>query len=322
MKGRRLLLGIFLIGILAPATGLSTVVDRIVAVVNDDIITLSDLESTFHPYQKRIDATYKGVDKDKIIAGGRITVLNRMIDNRLIEQWSKKAGIVVKDDDVMDTIKDLLRRRNISMEAFTQTLEREGSSLEAYRQDMKDQMTRMRLLRRELKTKILVSDDEIGEHYVKHRDEYEGKEAVRIKQILILLPQNPDLTVKARLKANAESIHKRLIDGESFDLLAAQFSQGPSAATGGDVGFLEKGTMLPEVDAVAFRLTKDEISEIIVSPVGLHIIKVLDRRGAGVKPIGVVREEIKAKLEEEKMEKSYEEWIIDLRKRSHVEIRL
>jgi parvulin-like peptidyl-prolyl isomerase len=307
---------------LAPATGLGSVVDRIVAVINDDIITLSELENTFHPYHKRIDATYMGADKDKVIAEGRIMILNRMIDNRLIEQWSKKVGIVVKDDEIMGTIKDLLRRQNISMEAFTQTLEREGSSLEAYRQDMKDQMTRMRLLRRELKTKILVSDDEIGENYVKHRDEYEGKEAVRIKQILILLPQNADRTVKARLRAGAENIHKRLGNGESFDLLAAQFSQGPSAATGGDVGFLEKGTMLPEVDAVAFRLAKDEISETIVSPVGLHIIKVLDKRGAGVKPIEVVREEIKAKLEEEKMGKSYEEWIIDLRKRSHIENKL
>jgi peptidyl-prolyl cis-trans isomerase SurA len=322
LKGRRLLLGIFLIGILAPATGLSTVVDRIVAVVNDDIITLSELENTFHPYQKRIDATYRGGDKDKVIAEGRVMILNRMIDNRLIEQLSKKAGIVIKDDEIMGTMKDMIRRRNISMEAFTQTLEREGSSLESYRQDMKDQMIRMRLLRRELKTKILVSDDEIGENYVKHRDEYEGKEAVRIKQILILLPQNPDRAVIAGLKANAESIHKRLIDGESFDLLAAQFSQGPSAATGGDVGFLEKGSMLPEVDAVAFRLAKDEISEIIVSPVGFHIIRVLDKRGAGVKPIGVIREEIKAKLEEEKMEKGYEEWIVDLRKRSHIENRL
>jgi parvulin-like peptidyl-prolyl isomerase len=317
-----LLLGIFLIGILAPATGLSRVVDRIVAVVNDDFITLSELENTFLPYQKRIEATYRGADKEKVVAEGRIMVLNRMIDSRLIEQWSKKAGIVVKDDEIMGTIKDLLRRRNISMEQFTQTLEQEGSSLESYRRDMKDQMTRMRLLRRELKTKIIVSDDEIGENYVKHRDEYEGAEAVRIKQILILVPQNADRPVKDRLLADVESIHKRLIDGESFDLIAAQFSHGPSAATGGDIGFLEKGAMLPEVDAVAFRLAKDEISKIIVSPVGFHIIKVMDRRGAGVKPIGIIREEIKAKLEEEKMEKSYEEWMVDLHKRSHIEIRL
>ena len=322
MQRKRLFFLVFLLGVLVPAAAMSEVVDRIVAVVNDDIITLSELDSSFQPYQKRIDAGYKGPDKDKVIADGHSKILSRMIDNRLIEQRSKKAGIVIKDDEVMDTIKDLLGRKSIPMAEFTKTLEQEGTTLEAYRQDMKEQMTRMRLLRRELKTKTLVSDEEIGEYYVKHRQEYEGKEAVRIKQILILLPQNASRAMKIKLNADAEMIRKRMVDGESFDMLAVQFSQGPSAATGGDVGFLDKGTMLPEVDDRAFRLSKDEISEVIVSPVGFHIIKVLDRRGAGIKPIDVVREEIKAKLEEEKMEKKYEEWIVDLRKKSHIEIKL
>jgi peptidyl-prolyl cis-trans isomerase SurA len=322
LKRRRLLFWIILIGILAPAAGLSKVVDRIVAVVNDDIITLSELESAFQPFKKRIDDTYKGPDKDKVIADGHNMILNRMIDNRLIQQRAAKMGIVVKDEEVVNTIKDLLLRRNIAMAELKQTMEREGSSLEAYKQEMKDQMIRMRLLRRELKATILVSDEEIGQDYVKRRHEYEGKEAVQIKQILILLPQNADRGVQTKLRDDADLLHKRLIGGESFDLLAAQFSQGPSAATGGDVGFLDKGTMLPEVDAVAFRLAKDEISEVIVSSVGFHIIKVLDKRGAGIKPVEIVREEIKAKLEEEKMEKRYEEWIVDLRKRSHIEIKL
>jgi peptidyl-prolyl cis-trans isomerase SurA len=322
LQRKRLFFWVFLLGVLVPAAAMSEVVDRIVAVVNDDIITLSELDSSFQPYQKRIDAGYKGPDKDKVIADGHSKILSRMIDNRLIEQRSKKAGIVIKDDEVMDTIKDLLGRKSIPMAEFTKTLEQEGTTLEAYRQDMKEQMTRMRLLRRELKTKTLVSDEEIGEYYVKHRQEYEGKEAVRIKQILILLPQNASRAMKIKLNADAEMIRKRMVDGESFDMLAVQFSQGPSAATGGDVGFLDKGTMLPEVDDRAFRLSKDEISEVIVSTVGFHIIKVLDRRGAGIKPIDVVREEIKAKLEEEKMEKKYEEWIVDLRKKSHIEIKL
>lgn len=322
MQRRRLFFWVVLLGVLLPAAAVSEVVDRIVAVVNDDIITLSELDSSFQPYQKRIDASYKGPDKDKVIADGHNRILNRMVDNRLIEQRAKKAGIIIKDDEVMDTIQDLLRRKNIPTEEFTKTLEREGTTLEAYRQDMKEQMTRMRLLRKELKAKTLVSDEEIGEYYVKHRQEYEGKEAVRIKQILILLPPNTSRTMKIKLKADAEMIRKRLMDGESFDLLAVQFSQGPSAATGGDVGFLDKGTMLPEVDAAAFQLSKDEISEVIVSTVGFHIIKVLDKRGAGIKPIDVVREEIKAKLEEDKMEKKYEEWIAELRKKAHIEIKL
>ena len=215
-----------------------------------------------------------------------------------------------------------MSKRSIQMDDFLKTLEREGSTFDAYKREIKEQMIRMKLLRREIKAKILVSDEEIGEFYVKHRDDYEGKEAVRIKQILILAPEKMDRKTRIQRNADAEVIRKRLKDGESFDLLSVQFSQGPSAATGGDIGFVEKGTMLPEVDLVVFKLEKDEISQVITSPIGFHIVKVLDRRGAGIKSIGAVREEIKLKLEEEKMEKKYEEWISDLRKKSHIEIKL
>jgi parvulin-like peptidyl-prolyl isomerase len=315
-------LWVVLICILVPTAVLSRVVDRIVAVVNDDIIMLSEFENTFQPFQKRLDAAYRGPDRDKVIADGRVTVLNRMIDNRLIGQRAKKVGIDVKDEEIMGTLKGMLGRRNLSMQIFEQMLEREGSNLDAYRQDMKDQMTRMRLLRRELRAKIFVSDDEIGEEYIRRRHEYEGKEAVRIMQIMLRLPPESDRAARKKVQAEAAMIRQRLLDGEPFEVLAAQYSQGPATATGGDVGFIEKGAMLPEVDSAAFRLAGNEISEVIVSPVGLHIIKVLDKRGAGAKPLEVVREEIKAKLEEEKMEKGYEEWIADLRKRSHIEIKL
>jgi parvulin-like peptidyl-prolyl isomerase len=322
LKKLGLLVCMVLIGILSPAIGSGRVVDRIVAIVNDDIITLSELETTFEPFRKRISATYPGPDKDKVLAEGRTAILNRVIDNRLIRQRAKQTGIEVGEEDILATLNNMLRNRNMSMAVFAKNLEQEGLSLDSYRQDMKDQMTRMRLLRRELKAKLLVTDDEIGDHYAKHRQEYEGKEAVRIKQILILLPRDADRETAQKIRDKAEEIRKRLIAGEPFDALSAQYSQGPSAATGGDVGFMEKGSMLPEVDSIAFRLTKDETSEVIESPAGFHIIRILDKRGAGIKPIEVVREEIKTKIEEEKMEKGFGEWITELRKRSHIEIKL
>lgn len=321
MNRCRLLLWVLLAGLLAPAGASGTLVDRIVAVVNEDIITLSELDSAFEPYSKRIRETYRGPDMEKVIADSRNMMLNRMIDNRLIQQRAAKTGIAIKDQEITDTIRDLLNRRGVPMSEFVKALDREGSNLQTYRQEMKDQMIRMRLLRRELRAKIVVSDEEIGAHYAKHRHEYEGKATVRIMQILIPLPRGTDPALQAKLQAEAEDIHRRLLAGEPFDLLAARYSQGPSAATGGDIGFVEKGVMLPEVNAAAFRLEKDQISPVIISEVGFHIIKVIDRRGAGAKPIEIVREEIKARLEEEKMEKGYEEWIADLRRRSHIEIR-
>ncbi|MHB8772259.1 MAG: peptidylprolyl isomerase, partial [Syntrophales bacterium] len=92
--------------------------------------------------------------------------------------------------------------------------------------------------------------------------------------------------------------------------------------TGGDVGFVEKGMMLPEVEDVAFSLPLNQISPVIESPVGFHIVRVIDRRGEGLKSIESVRDEIREKLEMEKVEKKFEEWLAALRGKSHIEIKL
>ncbi len=320
-KGNRILIALFAGLWLAAAAAHAATVDRIIAVVNNDIITENELESAFALVQKRIEASYKGSDRDKVIAEGRMHVLSRMIDGKLIEQRAAKQGLTVRDEEVMAAIKDLLDKRNIQMDDFLKTLEREGSTFDAYKREIRDQMVRMRLLRREIRLGIMVTDEEIGDYYVKHREDYEGKESFRIKQILLLAPENQDRARRAKRLEDAESIRKRLKDGESFDLLAARFSQGPAAAAGGDIGFVEAGTMLPEVDQAAERLKIDEISEVIASPVGFHIIKVLDKRGGGKKPIEAIREEIKTKLEDEKTEKKYEQWIGDLRRQSRIEIK-
>ena len=202
------------------------------------------------------------------------------------------------------------------------SLENEGNSIESVKKDIRSQLVRMRLLRREVKDKIIVSDDEIGEYYNKHRDEYEGKESVRMKQLLLLLPPNADKTVRAKMKNDALRLRGLIMNGESFDLLAAKYSQGPAVQQGGDVGFIEKGTIIPEVEAVAFILPVNQVSEVIESSVGFHIIMVVDKKGAGLKPIAMVREEIKAKIEDEKLEKRFDEWISSVRTRSHIEIKL
>jgi peptidyl-prolyl cis-trans isomerase SurA len=302
----------------------AAVVDKIIAVVNDEIITLTEFNKAFEPYLKNIENNYKGKDKEAVINNAKETFLNRFVDNLLIEQEAKKTGIgiVVKDEEVMDVIKDMIAKRKSNMEDFKKTLAREGSSLESLKKDIKSQIVRMRLLRREIKSKIMVSDEEIGEYYNKNRQDYEGKEAVRIKQIFLTIPEKADKKTKEKIKKEAEQLRKRTLGGEAFELLALNYSQGPGAAQGGDIGFIEKGSIIAAVDSVAFKLPMEQVSEVIESSIGFHIIKIVDKKGAGLKPIGAVREEIKAKLEDEKLEKKYEEWITSIRKRSFIEIKM
>ncbi|KIE16859.1 hypothetical protein DS62_08440, partial [Smithella sp. SC_K08D17] len=274
------------------------VVDRIIAVVNDDIITLYEFNAAFEPYLKNIENTYKGNDKETVIKQTRSAFLQRLIDNILIEQEGKKSGtgIIVKDEEVMDVIRDIMSKQKLSMQDFLKNLAKEGNSLDSVKKEIRTQMMRARLLRREIKSKVIVTDEEIGEYYNKNRQDYEGKETVRIKQLLLLIPPNADSAAIAKVRTGAMQLHKSVMAGESFDLLIVKYSQGPAAAQGGDVGFVGRGTIIPEVEKVAFSLPVGQISEVIESSVGFHIIQVVDKKGAGLKPITAVREEIKTKI--------------------------
>jgi len=296
----------------------AAVVDRIVAVVNNEIITLTELNKEAEPFIERIEKTYKGSEKGRVIEETRKTVLNRMVDTILVKQEAKRLNIVVKDSDVTNMINEMLKSRKMTMEQFKEMLAKEGLSLESYMEEAKDHLVRGRLANREIRSKVMVTEQEIGEYYKQHREEYEGREQVKLRQIVILCPTTAPVEKKREARAEIESIMARLKAGEKFEVLAAKYSP----QLGGEMGFVEKGAMLQPVEDAAFKLKVGEVSDIVESPAGFHIIQLLDRRGAGIKSLQSVREEILNKLTLEKSEKKFEEWMTDLRKKSHIEIRL
>jgi parvulin-like peptidyl-prolyl isomerase len=243
----------------------------------------------------------------------------------LIEQEAKKAGTgmaAIKDDEVMEVIREMLAKNKMTLEDYTRKLAAEGHSLDSAKKEIKTQMLRMRLLRREVQSKIIVTNEEIGDYYDKHRQDYEGKEAARLKQIFLPAPADGPAAEREKARSLAKQLRDRLVQGEPFDAIAAKYSKGPAASQGGDIGFVEKGVILPAVEKEAFSLNIGQLSDVIETEAGYHIILVTDKRGAGLKPIAAVRDEIKAKIEDEKISKKYEEWITDLRKKAFIDVRL
>lgn len=296
-------------------------VDRIVAVVNNEIILLSEINTAFTPYRSKIEMTYQGKEREAALLEARQALLNRLIDMRLVEQEAKQNGIAVKDEEVMTVIKDMLGNKNVSWGDFTKELVKGGTSLEAYKNEIREQMVKMRLVQHEIKSKLIVTDKEIGEYYQEYRDDYEGQEAVRLNQIFLAFPNNPDGEAKSIARKAAAEMSRRLKAGESFEALTANLSP-EVAKVSGDLGFIVKGTAFPALEKVAFSLKKGEVSGIIESPLGFHIIRVLDKRGGGLKPIEEVREEIRGKIEDRKMEEKFGIWLEGLRKKSHIENKL
>jgi peptidyl-prolyl cis-trans isomerase SurA len=296
--------------------------DRIVAVVNKEAITLSDLDTSVELILKRMMKNPQSVKREDIIDEARKMALSRLIDEVLLKQEALNLKIDVTDEEVTATLNDMLARRDISAEEFKNTLIKDGVTIEDYKKEVRHYLLTRKIIEKAVRYKIAVSDKEIGDYYRKHKDEYEGKESNRIQQILIVKPKDSNDETRKQLKEKAELILERLKKGEPFELLAAEYSQGPAAKVGGDLGFVEKGMMYPEVDAEAFSLEKGELGDIVESPVGFHIIKVIDKKGAGVKPVEEVREEIMGRINEEKIEEKFQEWFKELKEKSLIDIRL
>jgi peptidyl-prolyl cis-trans isomerase SurA len=296
--------------------------DRIVAVVNNEAITLSELDEAVEAFLNVVTRSQPSVKREDIIEEARKASLNKLIDGVLLKQEASRLKIVISDQEISRTMNDMLVRRNISFDEFSESLEKEGMTLDDYKKEISQYLLTRKIVEKTIRYKIAVSDEEIGNYYGNHRNQYEGKEANRVQQILIVKPKGADQETVSALREKAETILKRLIEGEPFEALAVQYSQGPAAKAGGDLGFLEKGMMYPEVDEEVFRLKKGEMGGVVESPIGFHIIKVLDKRGAGVKPIEEVREEIIGRISEEKIEEKFQEWFKKLREKSHIDIRL
>lgn len=298
--------------------------DRIVAVVNNEIITMRELNRAFEPYARNIQTTYKGNDMEGVLEHNKKIFLQRMIDQILIEHEAKKAGknfTTIKDEEVNAVIMDMLTKNNMSMDTYLKKLASEGKTLRAVKKDISEQMLRMRVLRSEVQSKIVVTDEEIGEYYDKHRSEYEGKEAVRIRQIFLPAAASQGQKSREPVREQARQLHERILKGESFEMLASQYSKEPAAAQGGDIGFVERGAMMPNVEKAAFEMPVGQVSDVLETELGFHIVMVVDKRGEGLKSMSEVRHEIRTKIENEKASQKYDEWIEGVRKKSFVDIR-
>jgi len=310
---------LLLIAATTPSWG--EIVDRVIAVVDDDVITQYELENTVELILKRYGQAIPPGERDRIAAEARKALLDRLIADLLLRQEAKRLGITVRDEEVNLTIQESLNRRKMSVEDLQQALIKEGSSYEKYRESTRNDLIKMRIMQREIRPRVSVTNDEIGAFYQEHRDEYEGKLRVRLLMIALPVPNNSSPAVKEEQRIKAQTVLQRIRAGEPFEALANEFATGP-ARTGGDIGYVEKGSMSPAIEEVAFGLKPGEISDVIETPQGFYIIRALDRRGGGSLTVKATREDVEERIYREKMEKKFAEWMVEKRQKAHIEIRL
>jgi len=299
------------------------VVDKIVAVVNDDIITLSELREITLPYLEKMQSKYSlNYNEEQMIATER-RILDQLIDERLVKQEVVRLEITVTEKDITMAVKDVMESSNLSEDQFKKALAEQGVSLEKYREQLKDEMERMRLLDMEIRSKVQIEEKEVEEYYKEHRDKFNSPPEVKLQQILLMIPPETSEEDMSWIRKKAEEIVQKIKSGEEdFNNMVKLYSQGSSAAAGGDIGFFKQGELLPAINDVAFTLNPGEVSPVIQTSSGFHIIRVLEKRNRQKMTEEERRGEIEDILYGQKVEDKFKQWLKELRKKAFIRINL
>jgi peptidyl-prolyl cis-trans isomerase SurA len=298
------------------ALSAAEVVERILAVVNDEIITEQDLQYAMTPVVAQYKTLYTGTEFDEKLVEARRDFLDKVIEDKLILSEAKRKQVIVSDTEVDEMMTDV-RNKFPNREIFLKAIEDQGLTEKKLWNRFRDQLLTQKLVGYEVKSKVTVSPGEVSEYYKSHQEDFSQGDRVKLQQILIRVTSRSE----EEAKAFSDQLMSQIRDGKSFEELARAYSEGSEAKEGGDMGWVEKGQLMGEIDEKIFMLNAGEVTEPIKSSLGYHIFKVVDRQKSAVKPISEVRTKIQDLIFKEKMKVRLEGWIKSLKKNAYISIR-
>jgi parvulin-like peptidyl-prolyl isomerase len=319
-KVTALIAGLVFSVILSPSIFAMTL-DRIVAKVNSDVITLMKLEdrvTVFLNKMKTAGSVDKKLDKKKLMK----TVLEGMIAEKLQAQEAKKLGMVVTEEELQKYLDGIYATNNITGEEFENILKSEGSNFDDYKRIIRGQILVSRIVQMHVSSGSTPSEKYIRKYYRKNKKNFWVPRKMILSHIMFIEESDSSGKERRLQKNRAEKILRRIQAGENFSELAKKYSDDVSAHSGGRLGVVSRGTMLPEFEKAAFDLKVGEISNIVATVNGFHIIKCDNITPGYAKEFDLVKSEIKEMLSVKNREKKYQEWMDELKRKSFIEISL
>lgn len=305
----------------ATAAAASEVLDRIVAVVNEDIILLSELREQMEPYVQRIRQQEFDLDKERqMLFKVREEMLNRLVDEKITDQEIKRNDIQVDEAEIDSTIERIKAANTFTDEDLRHFLEQDQMTMEQYRDRIREQVLRTRLVNYQVKSKIVITEEEIRAYYDSHPAIYGGKLRYHLRNILMRVPDYSTDTEKQALQEQMQQLRSQIEAGESFADLARAYSQSPAAADGGDIGEFAKETLSPQIQAALDGLNPGQTTAVLDTDQGFQLFYVEAVNRTEGNPLESVRGEIHQKLFAEVVDKKFVSWLEDLRSQSHIKI--
>ncbi|MBI5740630.1 MAG: peptidylprolyl isomerase [Nitrospirae bacterium] len=318
-KSKTLLITMFFILTFAGSGASAAVLlDRIAAVVNNEVITWSELRSALALEGKGFLENIPEKGKEEAIRGLEKDYVFSLIEAKLQLQEARKTGLDIGPAEIDGAIEDIKKKFNLTDEALRNSLTAEGMNMEEYRTRLGEQILLSKVVNFEVRTNIVITDREIEEYYEANKDDLVSREKRRIRQIFFAAPKTG--SGREAVEAKARDIIQRISAGEDFSKLASDFSEDRSRQFGGDLGHIVRGSALKEIEDAAFSLNTGEVSRPFWGPAGLHIIKLEEKVEA--EGIEKVRDGIKEKLFQRAFESKYLMWKAGLKEKAFIEIKL
>ena len=295
------------------------VVDKVVAVVGDEVITGRELDAMYEQAGSEL-ADSPFADRPESLPT-RAEFLEHLIERKVIEQEVKKQGIQI---DALEVEKAVDRKREslgLTEEEFKRALAMQGVSLQDYREEVKNQLVTYRLISREVKGEIEVSDEQTRAFYNQNAGMFKGEDRYRLSHIFMPFPVS-GATVAEKTVSELKGIRRRIIKGADFAEMARMYSKTPTASDGGDLGWFTMAELLPEFRTHVKRLEPGQVSPVFVHGNGAHIIRLEEVERGGKKSYEEVEEQIKDMLYQRETMERYDIWLERLKAKTHVENRL
>ncbi len=302
-------ISIVLASLQAPAVSRAEVIEEIVAWVNGEIITKSDLE---REEQMMISEAYKrftGEELDRYVDEVRRGLLQRMIDDRILLH---RAAMMFDMDKMKEAMyEDFKRQQNVqNEEEFERQMAREGFTEASIKERLVLMYAPNQVVNSEIGGKIPVGDRQVEQYYNENIDQFTLPAEVTFAEIVLLADND---TAKAARRAEADELRAKAVAGEDIGELARAHSEAGTKSSGGKIGPVKEGDLSELLENIAFSLGVGETSEVIDAPYGLHIVQVLERKEEEVKPLDEIREQLRQYLEDQNYLAEREKFMVDAR---------
>jgi peptidyl-prolyl cis-trans isomerase C len=289
-----------------------------VAAVDGAVISQTDYNREMNIVQQRITSMGRSLN-DSQMKALKTEVLERLINRELLYQASQKNGIDVEESAINEQI-DALKKRFPTEDDFKKTLQEMNFSQNYLTTQIRRDLAIKQFVDKQFTEKTTVSDKEAKSYYDSHPDAFNSPEQVKASHILIKVDPKEDESKKAAARKKIEEIQQRLKKGEDFATLAKELSQCPSSAEGGDLGYFQRGQMAKPFEDAAFALAPGDVSGIVETKFGYHLIKCVDKKTKASFAYDDIKERLQQHLKQNKVQEQVNEFVEGLRKKAKVEI--